>query len=85
MMGAPPALCHAILKAARPLPAVYPADLKSVGNHIRTRRRDLKLLQRHVAERIGVDEGMVWALGDKKSQLAPRLVQKVRVAGCRRP
>ena len=34
----------------------YPQIIKRVGDHLRKRRLDLKLLQKEVADRIGVDE-----------------------------
>jgi DNA-binding XRE family transcriptional regulator len=37
-------------------PAEYPKQINSLGDHIRARRLDLKLLQRQVADQIGVHE-----------------------------
>lgn len=48
--------CHFDIRAARRKPAHYPKQIKSLDNHIRMRRPDLKLLQRQVADQIGVDE-----------------------------
>jgi len=48
--------CHAELRAAKPRPPQYPKQLNSLGDHIRTRRLDLKLLQKQVADHIGVDK-----------------------------
>jgi DNA-binding XRE family transcriptional regulator len=48
--------CHAELRIARPRSECYPKDLKNLGDHIRTRRMDLGLLQSQVAEQIGVHE-----------------------------
>lgn len=70
--------CHAILKAVRPLPAAYPSELKSIGDHIRKRRLDLGLLQRDVAERIGVSETTVWDWENNRSpkiRLMPRVIE----------
>jgi transcriptional regulator with XRE-family HTH domain len=47
--------CHAELRALKPKPAHYPNEINSLGDHIRTRRLDLKLLQKQVADHIGVD------------------------------
>ncbi|MFB0565688.1 MAG: helix-turn-helix transcriptional regulator [Candidatus Aminicenantaceae bacterium] len=44
------------LKAKKPLPPGYPKLLKILGDHLRKKRLDLKLLQKEVAESIGVDE-----------------------------
>lgn len=36
--------------------AAYPKEIKTLGNHLKKRRLDLGLLQRQVAERLGVHE-----------------------------
>jgi transcriptional regulator with XRE-family HTH domain len=56
--------CHAHLKGPRPLPRSYPQVLATIGDHLRKRRLDLGLLQREVAERLGVDQTTVtnWEL-----------------------
>ena len=46
--------CHAELRAARPKPSKYPKQINTLGEHIRARRLDLKLLQEQVAAQIGV-------------------------------
>lgn len=46
--------CHFELRAARHKPATYPKQINSLGDHIRARRLDLKLLQKQVADQIGV-------------------------------
>ncbi|MBI4220347.1 MAG: helix-turn-helix domain-containing protein [Chloroflexi bacterium] len=76
---ATPALpfCHATLKAAKPLSAAYPTELKSIGDHIRKRRLDLGLPQREVAERIGVAETTVWDWENNRSpeiHVMPRVI-----------
>lgn len=48
--------CHLELRAARRKPAKYPKQINSLGDHIRARRLDLKLLQKQVADQIGVHE-----------------------------
>jgi transcriptional regulator with XRE-family HTH domain len=48
--------CHAELRAPKPKSEQYPKEINTLGDHLRTRRLDLKLLQREVAEQIGVDE-----------------------------
>jgi transcriptional regulator with XRE-family HTH domain len=48
--------CHFELRAARLKPTNYPKQINSLGDHIRARRLDLKLLQKQVADRIGVHE-----------------------------
>jgi transcriptional regulator with XRE-family HTH domain len=43
------------LTAKRPNPSKYPKIIKSLGDHIRARRLELGMLQREVAEVLGVD------------------------------
>ena len=47
--------CHVELRASKPKPSQYPNEINTLGDHIRTRRLDLKLLQKQVGEHIGVD------------------------------
>jgi transcriptional regulator with XRE-family HTH domain len=48
--------CHLELRAARRKPASYPKRINTLGDHIRARRLDFKLLQKQVADQIGVHE-----------------------------
>jgi transcriptional regulator with XRE-family HTH domain len=48
--------CHFELRTARSKRAQYPKQINSLGDHIRARRLDLKLLQEQVANKIGVHE-----------------------------
>lgn len=41
------------------MPTGYPRGINTLGDHLRKRRLDLGLLQREVAERIGVDPATV--------------------------
>jgi transcriptional regulator with XRE-family HTH domain len=52
--------CHVTLRGRKPLPAAYPRELLTLGDHVRKRRLDLGLLQREVAERLGVDKTTVF-------------------------
>ncbi|MBI4485001.1 MAG: helix-turn-helix transcriptional regulator [Acidobacteria bacterium] len=47
--------CHVHLRGQTPPPPGYPTELRTLGDHLRRRRLDLGLLQREVAEQIGVD------------------------------
>ena len=47
-------ICHLWLKGSRPIHPGYPNTLKTLGDHFRKRRLDLGLLQREVAEKLGV-------------------------------
>ncbi|MFC1855839.1 helix-turn-helix transcriptional regulator [Thermodesulfobacteriota bacterium] len=48
------------LKAPKPLRGAYPKSLKTLGNHIRKKRIDLKLSQKAVSKIIGVQEETIW-------------------------
>jgi transcriptional regulator with XRE-family HTH domain len=48
--------CHSVIRCPKPKPTAYPRTISTLGDHIRTRRLDLKLLQGQVADRIGVHE-----------------------------
>ena len=65
--------CHVTLRGHKPLPPGYPKSLKTIGDHIRKRRLDLKLTQKEVAERIGVDKTTIqfW----EKNRVKPSLAQ----------
>ena len=52
--------CQITLKGKRPLAKAYPKILKTLGDHLRKKRLDLKLLQKDVARIIGVTESTIW-------------------------
>jgi len=52
--------CHLTLKAPKPFTSDYPLQIESMGDHIRKRRLDIKLLQKEAAKRIGVNETTIW-------------------------
>lgn len=57
--------CGRHLRAPKPIDPAYPTELLSLGDHVRKRRLDLGLLQREVAQQIGVDATTVfhWETG----------------------
>ncbi|MGH7773938.1 MAG: helix-turn-helix domain-containing protein [Candidatus Binatia bacterium] len=69
--------CHAPLQAPKPRPPKYPQELKTLGDHIRKRRLDLGLLQKEVAERIGVDEGTLFNWERNKTLPQIRHIPKI--------
>ena len=69
--------CHFQLTAAKPSPLPYPAQLNTLGDHIRKRRLDLGLLQREVAEELGVTESTIWNWEANYSSPQLRLIPKV--------
>jgi transcriptional regulator with XRE-family HTH domain len=48
--------CHFEFRASKPKSERYPNEINTLGDHIRTRRLDLNLLQTQVADEIGVHE-----------------------------
>ena len=46
--------CHAELRAAKPDSIHYPKQINTLGDHIRKRRMNLRLLQKQAADQIGV-------------------------------
>ena len=49
-----------VITAKRPKSAKSPESLITIGDHIRARRLELKLLQKEVAQLVGVDETTVY-------------------------
>ncbi len=58
-MGSLPFI-HISLTASKPKSYEYPKDLKTLGDHLRKRRLDLKLLQKEVGQRTGGSVSDVW-------------------------
>ena len=48
-----------MLRTKKPKQFQYIQELNTLGDHVRTRRLNLGLFQRHVAEQIGVDEDTI--------------------------
>lgn len=71
--------CHFTLSAKRPSSRAYPVSLVTLGDHIRKRRLDMKLLQKDVAEMLDVDTMTVnnWERNrcQPRLYLFPRIVQ----------
>jgi len=63
--------CHLTLRARKPKDSRYPKELRTIGDRLRQRRLDLGLLQRDVAEDLGVSQSSVrhWELGQKSPKL----------------
>jgi transcriptional regulator with XRE-family HTH domain len=69
--------CHLAFQAKKPLPAAYPKELQTLGDHLRKRRLDLALTQKDVAKRLGADEGSVWNWEKNRSSPALRFVPRI--------
>ena len=52
--------CKVTLKARKPVSAAYPKRLKTLGDHLRKRRLDLKLLQEEVAQKLGTSNTSIY-------------------------
>lgn len=52
-------ICKLTLRCSKPKSCAYPKELVTLGDHIRKRRLDLGLLQKQVAEQMGVDQASV--------------------------
>ena len=66
------------LSAQKPPHPAYPDVISTIGDHIRKRRLDLGLLQKEVAERIGVDADTImhWERNRRapKIQYVPKII-----------
>ena len=51
--------CHVRLSGPKPQQKAYPKHLKTLGDHLRKKRLDLGLLQKEVAEQLGVDTASI--------------------------
>jgi transcriptional regulator with XRE-family HTH domain len=69
--------CHFQLSARKPSRLPYPAQLTTLGDHVRKRRLDLGLLQREVAEKLGVTASTIWNWEANHSSPQLRLIPKV--------
>jgi len=71
--------CHRVLTATKPRSLQYPKELKTLGDHIRKRRLDLKLFQRQVADQIGVTESTIfnWESNETSPQVhhLPKIIR----------
>lgn len=50
---------------------------KTIGDHIRNRRLELKLLQKEVASKLGVSEATIWNWENNRTKPANRLKSKI--------
>ena len=69
--------CHITLKTQKPLPSAYPRTLKTLGDHLRKRRLDLKLLQKELAQKIGVCVSSIYSWENNLSIPAIKHIPKI--------
>jgi transcriptional regulator with XRE-family HTH domain len=55
------------LKTERPVSHAYPKFLITLGDHLRKRRLDLKLLQKEVAQKVGASETSIYNWENNRS------------------
>ena len=71
--------CHVRLTGCKPCPLPYPRELRTLGDHLKTRRLDLGLFQRDVAQILAVDKMSVcnWEVNRTSPALrfVPRIVE----------
>ena len=67
------------LHVPKPLPPDYPTELRTLGDHLRKARLDRDLLQKDVAELLGVNVNTVvgWEIGRKEPKVSylPRIYE----------
>jgi len=69
--------CHVTLSAAKPGDRAYPVELKRIGDHLKKRRLELGLLQRDVAERIGVTKCTIQYWENNRVAPAVRFIPRI--------
>ena len=69
--------CHFQLTARKPCSLPYPAQLSTLGDHLRKRRLDLGLLQREMAEKLSVTASTIWNWEANYSYPQLRFIPKV--------
>jgi transcriptional regulator with XRE-family HTH domain len=69
--------CHLTLSVPKPLPPEYPKELRTIGDHLRKARLNRGLLQKEVAETLGVEVNTVvgWEIGRAQPKVSylPRI------------
>ena len=69
--------CHISLIEQKPLSKAYPRQLKTLGDHLRKKRLDLKLLQKQVALTLGAEEATIWNWENNYSSLKLHYMPKI--------
>ena len=71
--------CKSEQRSEKPKPKGYPLEPKTLGDHIRKHRMDLKLFQHQVAEQLGVDKSTIhnWErnFNTPDTRLVPRIIE----------
>lgn len=69
--------CDITLKAPKPLSSQYPQTLTTLGDHLRKKRLDLKLIQRDVAKMLEVETDTVTYWETNRVEPSPAFIPKI--------
>ena len=69
--------CQITLQAQKPPSPAYPKELKTLGDHLRKRRLDLKLLQKEVAQKLGVNQDTICNWENNRTSPTLRFIPKI--------
>ncbi len=69
--------CSLRLKSQKPLSKNYPKQINNLGDHLRKRRLDTGLLQKDVAEKIGVTTGTIYDWERQRTQPEIRFIARI--------
>ena len=69
--------CHSTLTASRPRSPAYPKELKTLGDHLRKKRLALELLQREVADGLGVDTDSIYYWETNRYNPSLRVIPRI--------
>ena len=69
--------CKVILKAQKPASAAYPKTLKTLGDHLRKKRLDLKLCQKEVAQKLGINKTTVYNWENNRTSPSMNHIPKI--------
>lgn len=69
--------CKVSLKAQKAPAPAYPETLKTLGDHLRKRRLDLRLLQRQAAQKLGADKASAHNWETNRTSPSLSLVPKI--------
>jgi transcriptional regulator with XRE-family HTH domain len=70
-------LSQITLRAKKPLPSAYLQTLKTIGDHLKKRRLDLKLLQKDVAQKLGVCDLSIYNWEKNLAKPAMKYIPKI--------
>jgi len=69
--------CKVTLKGQKPVSAAYPKTLKTLGDHLRKRRLDLKLLQKELAQKLDISETSIYNWENNRASPSLYLIPKI--------